>query len=329
MVIQGVNYPSDFESKKAMQELGKRLEDKGYCIAGEGSISVRTGPNAVWITAADADKCSLEQSAFLRMDMNGKVMASGIGGKDTRLPEDHMVHLKAYKANPSLRSIVHAYPAEAVIFEKRNEGIEPADFSPATKKLGRMQLVDQTNAAGHAEMYAMTDGGMLSRGDGIYVWAENLKDCMHKLASVSYYVKVKKLLCSISCKDEAVSPAPVYTGIQTRQPAFDPSGIQGLTPVIRPGESLPAITEAPKASAVQAVPVRSAMQTPASAGTGNTAASGPFVTPVARKPVEEKAPPVFSIKDNRQIFPAGTIPVTMQSRKNVMDEVIRRSMKNL
>lgn len=59
MVIQGVTYLSDFEAKKAIMEMARRLEAKGWLVAGDGSMSVRVGPQAVWVTVAGADKAAL------------------------------------------------------------------------------------------------------------------------------------------------------------------------------------------------------------------------------------------------------------------------------
>ena len=55
MVIQGVTYLSDFEAKKAIMEMARRLEAKGWLVAGDGSMSVRVGPQAVWVSVAGAD----------------------------------------------------------------------------------------------------------------------------------------------------------------------------------------------------------------------------------------------------------------------------------
>ena len=39
MVIQGVTYLSDFEAKKAIIEAARRMEAKGFLVAGDGSLS--------------------------------------------------------------------------------------------------------------------------------------------------------------------------------------------------------------------------------------------------------------------------------------------------
>ena len=42
VTIQGNRFMSDFEAKKTMIEIGRRMDQKGYSIAGDGSLSVRT-----------------------------------------------------------------------------------------------------------------------------------------------------------------------------------------------------------------------------------------------------------------------------------------------
>ena len=72
MVIQGVSYLSDFEAKKAIIEAARRLESKGFLTAGDGSLSVRVGPNAVWVTVDGADKAALTQDMLVRVDQIGR-----------------------------------------------------------------------------------------------------------------------------------------------------------------------------------------------------------------------------------------------------------------
>ena len=112
MVIQGVTYLSDFEAKKAIMEMARRLEAKGWLVAGDGSMSVRVGPQAVWVTVAGADKAALTQDMLVRVDMNGKAMLSA---KPKPLPEDLPIHLKIYQENENAQCVMHTYPACAAV----------------------------------------------------------------------------------------------------------------------------------------------------------------------------------------------------------------------
>lgn len=196
MVIQGVSYPSDFEAKKQMIEVGRRLDEKGHVIAGEGSLSVRVGPNAVWITAQGAEKGALKQENFIRVDMNGK---QSPGSRQTRLPEDAAVHLSIYTQNPALRGIIHGYPAGAVAYAALGREVQAADYTPSVRALGRISLIPSGNTEAQAKAAALvcrTDKGMLAAGDGCYMWGENLTEAFHQIEALEYYVKVSRLLCA-------------------------------------------------------------------------------------------------------------------------------------
>lgn len=133
MVIQGVTYLSDFEAKKAIMEMARRLEAKGWLVAGDGSMSVRVGPQAVWVTVAGADKAVLTQDMLVRVDMNGKAMLSA---KPKPLPEDLPIHLKIYQENENAQCVMHTYPACAAVMGMQGQTVQPAAFSPAVPGAG-------------------------------------------------------------------------------------------------------------------------------------------------------------------------------------------------
>ncbi len=45
MIIQGVRYMTDFEAKKAILDIGKRMYDKGFVASNDGNISCKVGTN--------------------------------------------------------------------------------------------------------------------------------------------------------------------------------------------------------------------------------------------------------------------------------------------
>ena len=99
MIIQGIRYASDFEAKKLMIEIGKSRDEKGYTLAQDGSMSVRVGPNAVWITIQDSENGALTQGDFIRVDLNGKSMNHS---PDACLPEDLEIRYATAHVVPGL-----------------------------------------------------------------------------------------------------------------------------------------------------------------------------------------------------------------------------------
>lgn len=334
MVIQGVTYPSDFEAKKQMIELGRRMDEKAHVIAGEGSLSVRVGPNAVWITAEGAEKGALKQESFIRVDMNGKQMP---GSRQTRLPDDLAVHLSVYTQNPALRGILHGYPAGAVAYAALGCEVQAADYTPSVRALGRISLIPQGNAESYAKAAALvcrSDKGILIAGDGCFMWGESLMDAFHKLETLEYYVKVNRLLCggqsAGGCREiekRPVMPAALEcVGSKAAAVPYLPAPaaadekrsveMEGLTPLIRPGDTagfcLPSGLEK------------------SGEGNGMAPAARPVSDP-AVKPASGQAMSPVSGQAGRTVFQQASAPASSQTvrRAEMMAEVIRRSLSSI
>lgn len=364
MVIQGVSYPSDFEAKKQMIEIGRRLDEKGHVIAGEGSLSVRVGPNAVWITAQGAEKGALKQENFIRVDMNGK---QSPGSRQTRLPEDAAVHLSIYTQNPALRGIIHGYPAGAVAYAALGREVQAADYTPSVRALGRISLSPSGNAEAQAKAAALvcrTDKGMLAAGDGCYMWGENLTEAFHQIEALEYYVKVSRILCAgrgaAACGPDGSGYVPgvgacgpdgsvygsgvgacnagdVYapgfdvcgaglaagpaSGMGTAERMTEPLEMDGLTPLICPGDAagftLPSGQE--KAG-------NSADTVPKAAAPALKQAAMPVVARAVLPMTGQTAVPAAGTVSHAQ---AASQAAGAVSREQMMAEVIRRSLASL
>ena len=265
MVIQGVTYLSDFEAKKAIMEKARRLEAKGWLVAGDGSMSVRVGPQAVWVTVAGADKAALTQDMLVRVDMNGKAMLSA---KPKPLPEDLPIHLKIYQENENAQCVMHTYPACAAVMGMQGQTVQPAAFSPAVRALGRVQLLPAQNVDAQVQAVSLlcrTDKAVLLENDGCLTWGKTPADAAHLVEALDYYAAVTaKLGCAgcskcgscgghctgcSKCGAPAVQPMaqpaaqPVAMAVPAGEPAgryrADPAGHGAAHPAQTAGGSCP------------------------------------------------------------------------------------------
>ena len=312
MVIQGVTYLSDFEAKKAIMEMARRLEAKGWLVAGDGSMSVRVGPQAVWVTIAGADKAALTQDMLVRVDMNGKAMLSA---KPKPLPEDLPIHLKIYQENENAQCVMHTYPACAAVMGMQGQTVQPAAFSPAVRALGRVQLLPAQNVDAQAQAVSLlcrTDKAVLLENDGCLTWGKTPADAAPLVEALDYYAAVTAKLdcagcskcgsCSGHCSgcskcgapavqpmaQPAAQPAPVP--MPAALPA-EPVSLPGVTGLIQPGMTLPVL------------PGKQAAPAPA-----------PAPMPTAQPAAESAA------------VPAAAKPAN--ARDAAMAEVIRRTLKS-
>ena len=268
MVIQGVTYLSDFEAKKAIMEMARRLEAKGWLVAGDGSMSVRVGPQAVWVTVAGADKAALTQDMLVRVDMNGKAMLSA---KPKPLPEDLPIHLKIYQENENAQCVMHTYPACAAVMGMQGQTVQPAAFSPAVRALGRVQLLPAQNVDAQAQAVSLlcrTDKAVLLENDGCLTWGKTPADAAHLVEALDYYAAVTAKLGCSKCGAPAVQPMaqpaarPVAMAVPSAQPA-QPVSLPGVTGLIQPGMALPTLPKQQAAPAPAPVPAAQPAAVPA------------------------------------------------------------------
>ena len=270
-MIQGVHYLSDFEAKKAIMETAKRLEAKGFLTAGDGSLSVRVGPNAVWVTVDGVDEAGLTQDMLVRVDLNGKANPSA---HPKPLGEDLSIHLNIYRENPDVQCVLHAYPPCAAVLGRQGESLPAAGYSPSVRRLGRVELIAGLTGEALAKAVAAqsrTNKGVLLAEDGCMFWAKAPIEMCHLVEALSYRFTVDSAIqtaahstcacagcqgcggctgntqCSACSGSEGTRPAPPEP----------PQALAGVTQLIQPGQSLPPLPqqqEAAPPSAPSALP---------------------------------------------------------------------------
>lgn len=219
--IQGNHYMSDFEAKKAMTEAGRLMEEKGYVIATDGSLSVKTGPNALWVTVEDARKNAMTQDMMVKVDLDGK---SVFGARDKTLPEELKIHLKLYRENPDIRAVIHGYPPLATAMGIRGMGIEQAGFTKTLRKLGKVPVIPYTGGDRDAQAVSLLSGsskGVLLQNNGCMAWGVTPFEALDMLEAMEYYGKVIERFEEISRPAES-QKIPVK--------------LKGVTELTKPGQ---------------------------------------------------------------------------------------------
>jgi L-fuculose-phosphate aldolase len=104
---------NEWEIKKLIVEIGKRIWIRGYVAANDGNISVKLSDNELLTTPTGVSKGFLTEDMIIKTDMNGKV----ISGNPKFSPSSEVkMHIEVYKERPDIKSVVHAHPPYATSF---------------------------------------------------------------------------------------------------------------------------------------------------------------------------------------------------------------------
>lgn len=102
---------SDWQYRKEICEIGRRLYAKGFAAGNDGNISYRLSDDAVLCTPTQICKGFMREDDLCIVDYSGRQRS----GKRKRTSEI-LLHLEIFRADPSVRSVVHCHPPHATAF---------------------------------------------------------------------------------------------------------------------------------------------------------------------------------------------------------------------
>ncbi len=102
---------SEYQHRKEMIEIGKRVHQHGWISATDGNFSVKIGDDRILTTPTGVHKGYLEMEDFIIVDMEGKKISG------TRNPSTEIdMHLTCYKQRPDISAVIHAHPTFCIAF---------------------------------------------------------------------------------------------------------------------------------------------------------------------------------------------------------------------
>ncbi len=183
-------YYSDFEAKKIICEIGKRMYDRGYVAANDGNISVKCGPNTIWCTPTGVSKGFMTPDMMVKMDLKGNV----IYGKCKPSSEVKM-HLRVYNENPEVNAVVHAHPPVATSFAIAGIQLDKALLPEAVILLGNVPVAPYATP-GTQEVpdsiapYCKDHNAVLLANHGALTWGTNAIEAYHRMESLEHYAMI-------------------------------------------------------------------------------------------------------------------------------------------
>ena len=104
---------SEYEIKKQICDIGKRIYGQGMDAANDGNISVKISDNEFLCTPTGVSKGFMTPEYICKVDANGNVIHAEAGFKPS---SEIKMHMRVYKERPDVKAVVHAHPIYATSF---------------------------------------------------------------------------------------------------------------------------------------------------------------------------------------------------------------------
>lgn len=181
---------SDFEIKKDICEIGKRIYEKGFIAANDGNITVKVGPNEFWATPTGVSKGYMTPDMLIKVDGEGRVLEGKL-----KPSSELKMHLRVYKERPDVGAVVHAHPPTATGFAIAGIPLNKYTMPEAIIFLGTVPIAEygtpSTDEIPNAlSKYLQNYDAFLLENHGALTVGTDLTTAFFKMDTLEFYAKI-------------------------------------------------------------------------------------------------------------------------------------------
>ena len=183
---------NEFEIKKQICEIGKRIYAKGMVASNDGNISVKLNDNEFLCTPTGVSKGFMTPEYICKVDRDGKVIQANAGFKPS---SEIKMHMRVYKERPDVNSVVHAHPLYATSFAIAGIPLTEPIMPEAVIALGCVPIAEYGTPSTEeipdaVSKYLQYYDAVLLANHGALSFSDNLLNAYHKMESLEFYAQL-------------------------------------------------------------------------------------------------------------------------------------------
>ena len=183
---------SEYEIKKEICDIGKRIYDRGMVAANDGNISVKIGPNEFLCTPTGVSKGFMTPDFICKVDAEGKVIQANAGFKPS---SEIKMHMRVYKERPDVNAVVHAHPMYATSFAIAGIPLTQPIMPEAIITLGCVPIAKYGRPSTEeipdaVSEYVQYFDAVLLENHGALTFSDSLINAYYKMESTEFYAQL-------------------------------------------------------------------------------------------------------------------------------------------
>ena len=183
---------NEFEIKKLMCDIGRRVYDRGMVAANDGNFSVKLNDNEFLCTPTGVSKGFMTPEYICKVDRKGNVIqANG----NFRPSSEIKMHMRVYEKRPDVGAVVHAHPSYATSFAIAGIPLTQPIMPEAVISLGCVPIAKYGTPStmeipDAVEEYLPYYDQVLLESHGALTWGTDLLNAYYKMESVEFYAEL-------------------------------------------------------------------------------------------------------------------------------------------
>ena len=183
---------NEFEIKKQLCDIGKRIYNRNMVAANDGNISVKLNDNEFLCTPTGVSKGFMTPEFICKVDAQGNVIQANPGFKPS---SEIKMHMRVYQKRPDVGSVVHAHPIYATSFAIAGIPLTQPIMPEAVIALGCVPIAEYGTPStmeipDNLEKYLPYFDAVLLENHGALTWSTDLNAAYMKMESVEFYAQL-------------------------------------------------------------------------------------------------------------------------------------------
>jgi len=179
---------NEFQLKKAIVKVARRLDQKGILTSTDGNLSARLDDGGTLITPSGSCKGELEPEQLVRLFRDG----SPRSGKPS---SEIALHRMIYERRPDIRAIIHAHPPYATAYAVAGLALDQPILSEAILTLGRVPVASYAmptaeELARSVEPLVAQHDAVLLRFHGAVCFARDIEQAGYLMETLEHVARI-------------------------------------------------------------------------------------------------------------------------------------------
>ena len=183
---------NEYEIKKQICDIGKRIYNRGMVAANDGNISVKLNDHEFLCTPTGVSKGFMTPDYICKVDETGKVLqANG----SFRPSSEIKMHMRVYRERPDVKSVVHAHPMFATSFAIAGIPLTQPIMPEAVIALGCVPIAEYGTPSTEeipdaVSKYLQYFDAVLLANHGALTYSDSLTNAYYKMESLEFYAEL-------------------------------------------------------------------------------------------------------------------------------------------
>jgi len=183
---------NEYEVKKQICEVGRRIYERNMAAANDGNISVKLNDKEWLCTPTGVSKGFMTPEYICKVDAKGNLLQPG--GK-YRPSSEIKMHMRVYEKRSDVKAVVHAHPSYATAFAIAGIPLTQPIMPEAVIYLGCVPIAEYglpstMEIPDNIEKYLEHYDAVLLESHGALTWGSDVLNAYHKMESLEFYAEL-------------------------------------------------------------------------------------------------------------------------------------------